>query len=71
MLTSWRVAGGVSPKEAAQGRPNSTLGLVELHLRLVEVEVQVERLQQEQLVGLEEVPQLLAQLLSPLVFSPQ
>ena len=31
----------------------------------------MERLQQEQLVGLEEVPQLLAQLLSPLVLLPQ
>ena len=56
---------------AVQDRPGSTLSLVELHLRLVEDEVEVERLQQVLLLELEEVPQLEAQLLSPLVLSPQ
>ena len=51
---------------AVQDHPGSTLSPVELHLRLVEVEVEVERLQQVLLLELEEVPQLQAQLLSPL-----
>ena len=70
-LEAWRVSGVASPVEAAQDRPSSTLSPVEPDLRLVEVEVEVECLQQVHLLELEEVPQLQAQLLSPLVLSPQ
>ena len=52
--------------EVVLDHPDSTLLVEELLLRLLEEEVEVERLLQV-LAELEEVPQLLAQLLAPLV----
>ena len=70
-----RSVGEVSPVEVEQDHPNSTLLVEEFFfsfflLRLVEEEVEVDRLLRV-LVELEEVPQQLAQLLAPLVPSPQ
>ena len=57
--------------EVVLDHPNSILLVAELLLlRLLEEEVEVERLLRAQ-DGREEVPQLLAQLLAPLVPSPQ
>ena len=56
--------------EAVQDRPDSALLVEELRLRHMEEEVEVERLLQVA-SELEEVPQHPAQLLAPLVLSPQ
>ena len=68
--SSWRVSDVASPEVEVLNHPDSILLVAELLLlRLLEEEVGQERLRRA-LEGQEEVPQLLAQLLAPLVLSP-